>query len=179
MLQIRVENWIPSPSFTFVYNSGQNASPTLKIVAVIVMIFCGFSGEVERRQLLIFILIPAMLCIWSFIYVLLFSQQIRLDALHAKRLAKEEDSGMESGAEEDSGNNEVLWVEKFKPRQYLHLLSDEVRKQHRVSSRLHHMNSIVHHILEATVDFLILISVSKNVMVYYVLDTLNISKPLL
>ncbi|XP_050727858.1 chromosome transmission fidelity protein 18 homolog [Eriocheir sinensis] len=52
-------------------------------------------------------------------------EQIRLDALHAKRLAEEEDSGMESGAEEDSGNNEELWVEKFKPRQYLHLLSDE------------------------------------------------------
>lgn len=39
---------------------------------------------------------------------------------------------MESGAEEDSGNVEELWVEKFKPRQYLHLLSDEVRQQHKM-----------------------------------------------
>uniref|UniRef100_A0A0P4W9U3 AAA+ ATPase domain-containing protein n=1 Tax=Scylla olivacea TaxID=85551 RepID=A0A0P4W9U3_SCYOL len=52
-------------------------------------------------------------------------EQIRRDALQARRLEKEEDSGLESGTEDDGNNNEVLWVEKFKPRRYLHLLSDE------------------------------------------------------
>lgn len=66
-------------------------------------------------------------------YILSSLKQIRLDALQAKRLAEEEDSGLESGAEEDSGNVEELWVEKFKPRQYLHLLSDEVRSQWKAS----------------------------------------------
>ncbi|XP_045103960.1 chromosome transmission fidelity protein 18 homolog isoform X2 [Portunus trituberculatus] len=52
-------------------------------------------------------------------------EQIRRDALQARRLEKEEDSGLESGTEDDGSNSEVLWVEKFKPKRYLHLLSDE------------------------------------------------------
>ncbi|KAG0698354.1 hypothetical protein GWK47_026069 [Chionoecetes opilio] len=56
------------------------------------------------------------------------NEQIRQDAIRARRLQREEDSGLESGPEDDGGGDEVLWVEKFKPRRYLHLLSDEVRR---------------------------------------------------
>ncbi|KAG0712700.1 hypothetical protein GWK47_017857 [Chionoecetes opilio] len=57
------------------------------------------------------------------------NEQIRQDAIRARRLQREEESGLESGPEDDGGGDEVLWVEKFKPRRYLHLLSDKVRGQ--------------------------------------------------
>ncbi|KAK3859648.1 hypothetical protein Pcinc_034261 [Petrolisthes cinctipes] len=52
-------------------------------------------------------------------------EQIRRDAQLAKRIRDEEDSGMESGVEEETEERESLWVEKFKPQHYLDLLSDE------------------------------------------------------
>lgn len=54
------------------------------------------------------------------------NEQIRQDAKRAACLQEAEDSGMESGMEEEvESNKEALWVEKFKPEHYLHLLSDE------------------------------------------------------
>ncbi|XP_042208895.1 chromosome transmission fidelity protein 18 homolog isoform X2 [Homarus americanus] len=52
-------------------------------------------------------------------------EQIKQDAKRAARMQEAEDSGMESGVEEDDTNKEALWVEKFKPQHYLDLLSDE------------------------------------------------------
>lgn len=54
------------------------------------------------------------------------NEQIRQDAKRAALLQDAEDSGLESGMEEDNdSNSELLWVEKFKPRHYFDLLSDE------------------------------------------------------
>ncbi|KAK7024655.1 hypothetical protein SK128_009630 [Halocaridina rubra] len=49
-------------------------------------------------------------------------EQIRQDRHRAKQLQETEDSGMD---EADDSKNEALWVEKYKPRHYLDLLSDE------------------------------------------------------
>ncbi|XP_069181013.1 chromosome transmission fidelity protein 18 homolog isoform X3 [Procambarus clarkii] len=54
------------------------------------------------------------------------NEQIRQDARRAAQMQEAEDSGMESGVEdEDDTNKESLWVEKFKPKHYFDLLSDE------------------------------------------------------
>lgn len=56
---------------------------------------------------------------------ILLLQQIRQDARRAKSLQEAEDSGMESGVDE-AVVKDTLWVEKYKPKHYLDLLSDEV-----------------------------------------------------
>ncbi|XP_042861945.1 chromosome transmission fidelity protein 18 homolog [Penaeus japonicus] len=52
-------------------------------------------------------------------------EQIRQDARRARSLQEAEDSGLESGVEDEEVVKDTLWVEKYKPKQYLDLLSDE------------------------------------------------------
>ncbi|XP_047486138.1 chromosome transmission fidelity protein 18 homolog isoform X1 [Penaeus chinensis] len=68
-------------------------------------------------------------CLLNIPYIQLKAQaeqeQIRQDARRARSLQEAEDSGMESGVEDEEVVKDTLWVEKYKPKYYLDLLSDE------------------------------------------------------
>ncbi|XP_064109296.1 chromosome transmission fidelity protein 18 homolog [Macrobrachium nipponense] len=86
--------------------------------------------EELNQQILSISATQKTLCLLSVPYTRLKAQaeeeQIRQGRRKAEKLQAAEDSGLESGNEDDKDNvKDSLWVEVYKPKHYLDLLSDE------------------------------------------------------